>query len=132
MLQNWVVVCHYRIPIVVKKSVNGKLSYTRHAEVAVLLQWVYLLRRRGYKDADIRRKLGKECLIVVRINNDKSSSIPFKNSAPCSECITKLRQYNIQKIMYSLDDGTFHFERVRDLGEGRLSSGARALLRSSH
>lgn len=124
-------VCHNQIPIVVKKSVNGKLSYTRHAEVAVLLQWVYLLRRRGYKDADIRRKLGKECLVVVRINNDKSSSIPFKNSAPCSECITTLKHYNIQKIMYSLDDGTFHFERVRDLGEGRLSSGARALLRST-
>ena len=116
-----------------KKALKGHLtSYTRHAEVGALVNWVYLLRRRGYKDADIRRKLGKECLIVVRINNDKSSSIPFKNSAPCSECIAKLRQYNIQKIMYSLDDGTFHYERVRDLGEGRLSSGARALLRSSH
>jgi len=113
----------------VKKALKGKLSYTRHAEVGALMNYVFLLRRKGCKDADIRRKLGKECLIVVRINNDKNSPIPFKNSAPCSECIIKLREYNIQKIMYTLDDGTFHFERVRDLGEGRLSRGARALLR---
>ena len=125
------IVWRFLILIGVKKTDNGKISYTRHAEVAALLNYVYLLRRRGYKESDIRRKLGKECLVVVRINNDKNSPIPFKNSAPCSDCITKLRAYNIQKIMYTLDDGTFHFERVRDLGEGRLSRGARALLRDT-
>ena len=100
-----------------------------HAEVNIINKYIDQYRRKGYKDSVIRRKLGKECITVIRINNNKNSDIPFTNSAPCSQCIQYLKQHNIHKINYSLNDGTFHFERVKDLGEGRLSRGSRAIQR---
>jgi hypothetical protein len=103
-----------------------------HAEVNTINKYIALYRKKGYKDADIRRKLGKQCLIVVRINNNKNSSIPFTNSAPCNQCIEYLKQYNIQKIIYSIDDGSLHFERVKDLEGEHISRGQRAIIRKSN
>ena len=103
-----------------------------HAEVNIINKYISLYRRKGYKDSDIRRKLNKECITVIRINNNKNSNIPFTNSAPCSQCIQYLKTYNIKKINYSLNDGSLHFERVKDLGEGRLSRGNRAILREKN
>jgi len=100
-----------------------------HAELNIIKKYISLYRRKGYKDSDIRRKLNKECITVIRVNNNKHSNISFINSAPCSQCIESLKKYNIKKINYSLNDGSLHFERVKNLGEGRLSRGNRAILR---
>jgi len=100
-----------------------------HAEVNTINKYIALYRKRGYKDADIRRKLGKQCLIVVRISNDKNTECSVKNSAPCRDCIKYLKQYNIQKIIYSIDDGNLHFERVKNLEETHISRGQRSILR---
>ena len=116
-----------QIGIIVKK--NGKIAHTMHAEVNTINKYIALYRKKGYKDSDIRRKLGKQCLIVVRINNNKNAEFPVTNSAPCSDCIQYLKQYNIQKIIYSIDDGNLHFERVKDLIGTHISRGQRAILR---
>ena len=113
------------IAILVKK--NGKLSNTIHAEVNAITKYIELYRRKGYKDLDIRRKLGKETLVVIRI--EKRIENQFKNSAPCAECIKYLKQYNIQKIIYSIDDGSLQFSRVKELDDTHISRGQRALNR---
>ena len=112
------------IDILVKK--NGKLSNTIHAEVNTIIKYIELYRRKGYKDTDIRRKLGKETLIVVRFNTIANQ---FKNSAPCANCIQYLKQFNIQKIMYSIDDGSLQFSRVKELDTTHISRGQRAINR---
>ena len=111
---------------------NGKIAHTMHAEVNTINKYIDLYRKRGYKDSDIRRKLGKQCMIVVRINNNKNSEIPFTNSAPCTQCIAVLKQYNIKKIMYSIDNGTLHFERVKNLDSTHISRGQRAIIREKN
>ena len=116
---------------------NGKIATTIHAEVNTIQKYIELHRKKGYKDADIRRKLGKQCLIVIRINTklnrdrdrDMDRDSTLKNSAPCSECVKFLQNNNIHKIIYSLDDGTLYFSRVKDLDTTHLSRGQRAILR---
>lgn len=121
------------IAILVKK--NGKLSNTIHAEVNTINKYIESYRRKGYKDSDIRRKLGHETLIVIRIDKHRVDDNPIdirnklKNSAPCSECIKFLHHYNIQKIVYSIDDGSLQFSRVKDLDDTHISRGQRALNR---
>jgi hypothetical protein len=116
--------------IVILLIKNGKIATTIHAEVNTINKFIELHRKKGYKDSDIRRKLGKECLIVIRINKintefDKS----LKNSAPCANCVNFLKNNNIHKIIYSIDDGTLQFSRVRDLEDTHLSRGQRAMIR---
>ena len=116
---------------------NGKIATTIHAEVNTIQKYIELHRKEGYKDADIRRKLGKQCLTVIRINTklnrdrdrDMDRDSTLKNSAPCSECVKFLQNNNIHKIIYSLDDGTLYFSRVKDLDTTHLSRGQRAILR---
>jgi len=118
---------------------NGKISNTIHAEVNTITKYIDLYRRKGYKDIDIRRKLGKETLVVIRIAKnienhienhiDNHTENQLKNSAPCSECIKFLKKYNIQKIIYSVDDGSLLFSRVKDLDDTHISRGQRAINR---
>ena len=121
--------------IVILVKNNGKISNTIHAEVNTITKYIELYRRKGYKDVDIRRKLGKETLVVIRINKTKDTPIDnhienqLKNSAPCGECIKFLKQYNIQKIIYSIDDGSLKFSRVKELDDTHISRGQRAINR---
>ncbi len=129
--------------IVILVKNNGKISNTIHAEVNTITKYIDLYRRKGYKDIDIRRKLGKETLVVIRIAKnienhlenhidnhiDNHTENQLKNSAPCSECIKFLKKYNIQKIIYSVDDGSLEFSRVKDLDDTHISRGQRAINR---
>ncbi len=108
---------------------NGKTATTIHAEVNTINKFIELHRKKGYKDSDIRRKLGKQCLIVIRINTKIDRDNTLKNSAPCSNCVKFLQNNNIHKIIYSLDDGTLHFSRVKELDTTHLSRGQRAMIR---
>ena len=42
-------------------------------EVNTITKYIELYRRKGYKDGDIRRKLGKETLVVIRINTTSAN-----------------------------------------------------------
>lgn len=115
--------------IVILLIKNGKTASTIHAEVNTINKFIELHRKKGYKDSDIRRKLGKQCLIVIRINTKIDRDNSLKNSAPCSNCVKFLQNNNIHKIIYSMDDGTLHFSRVKDLDTTHLSRGQRAIIR---
>jgi hypothetical protein len=108
---------------------NGKTATTIHAEVNTINKFIELHRKKGYKDSDIRRKLGKQCLIVIRINTKIDRDNILKNSAPCLNCVKFLQNNNIHKIIYSMDDGTLQFSRVKDLDTTHLSRGQRAIIR---
>jgi len=110
---------------------NGKNAnqITTHSEENVIKKYINTYRRKGYNDNDIRRKLGKQCIIVVRINNDKNNDNIITNSAPCSNCIKFLKKNNIKKIIYSLNDGTLQFSKVKHLDDTHISRGQRAILR---
>ena len=109
---------------------NGKNAnqLTTHSEENVINKYINKYRRKGYNDDDIRRKLGKQCIIVVRISNDNI----ITNSAPCANCIKCLKNNNIKKIIYSLNDGTLQFSRVKDLDDTHISRGQRAILRKNN
>ena len=111
---------------------NGKNAnqLTMHSEQNVIDKYIKLYRRKGYKDDDIRRKLGKQCIIVVRINNNKNLDNIITSSAPCAQCVKCLKQNNIKKIVYSLEDGTLKFSRVRDLDDSHISRGQRSIIRN--
>ena len=106
---------------------NGKIANTIHAEVNTINKFIELHRKKGYKDSDIRRKLGKQCLIVIRINTKINKGLT--NSAPCVNCVKFLQNNNIHKIIYSMDDGKLQFSRVKDLETTHVSRGQRALIR---
>ena len=108
---------------------NGKIATTIHAEVNTINKFIELHRKKGYKDSDIRRKLGKQCLTVIRINTKLDRDNTFKNSAPCVNCVKFLQNNNIHKIIYSMDDGKLQFSRVKDLETTHVSRGQRALIR---
>jgi tRNA(Arg) A34 adenosine deaminase TadA len=110
------------------KNGNNANNVTMHSEQNVIDKYIKLYRRKGYKDSDIRRKLGKQCIIVVRISNDNI----ITNSAPCANCIKCLKNNNIKKIIYSLNDGTLQFSRVKDLDDTHISRGQRAILRKNN
>jgi hypothetical protein len=124
MLQNWVIRVLLIGILLIK---NGKIATTIHAEVNTINKFIELHRKKGYKDSDIRRKLGKQCLIVIRINTKMDRVLT--NSAPCSNCVHFLKNNNIQKIIYSLNDGTLQFSRVKELDTTHLSRGQRAMIR---
>ena len=46
--------------IVILLNKNGKIANTIHAEVNTIKKYIDLHRKKGYKDSDIRRKLGRE------------------------------------------------------------------------
>jgi len=124
MLQNWVILVLLIAILLIK---NGKIATTIHAEVNTINKFIELHRKKGYKDSDIRRKLGKQCLIVIRINTKMDRVLT--NSAPCLNCVHFLKNNNIQKIIYSLNDGTLQFSRVKELDTTHLSRGQRAMIR---
>ena len=72
-----------------------------------------------------RREVNKKINIDNRIDIEHK----FKNSAPCAECIKYLKHYNIQKIIYSIDDGSLQFSRVKELDDTHISRGQRAINR---
>ena len=132
MVLVWVIFLHLIVLKVEGKNGKNANQLTTHSEQNVIDKYIKLYRRKGYKDDDIRRKLGKQCIIVVRISNDKNVDTIITNSAPCSQCVKCLKKNNIKKIIYSLDDGTLQFSRVRDLDDTHISRGQRAILRKNN
>ena len=105
----------------------GSIKGTIHAEAAAIQNFIYTHQKKGY-DADyIRRKLKKQTLFVMRINNDAETfdSNPCRYSMPCTDCIKILHYYGIKKIVITTDSGSVEFMRSKELGEGVMSSGRR-------
>jgi hypothetical protein len=69
-------------------KISGYNRYNRysnttsiHAETVAINNFVFYYRKKGYKDEQIRRKLKKHSLLIIRINNDVDTIRPRFNSA---------------------------------------------------
>lgn len=56
-------------------------------------------------------------LIVIRYSAGK-----FSFSKPCKNCIEKIKEVGIKKVLYSDDDGNFIEEKTRDLESDHICS----------
>ena len=115
-------------------KISGYNRYNRysnttsiHAETVAINNFVYYYRKKGYKDEQIRRKLKKHSLLIIRINNDvdKAKKQPCRYSMPCTDCINNLNTHGIKQIIITTDDGKLESIRKNDYGDGIASSGRR-------
>jgi len=97
----------------------SKETCTCHAEVNVLEKLYNSYHRKG-KDKKINHIFRKTKLYIGRLTPGGGS----QNSAPCFQCIEKIRHYGIKKIIYCLDGkyyimNPFDFTRIY-MTEGQL------------
>ena len=72
-----------------------------HAEMHVLHKCLKVLQK---------KKIRKLTFYITRVSADGS----LKISAPCKDCLIKLEQYNVKRLIYSIDDNKFISVRNRD------------------
>ena len=77
----------------------SKETCTCHAELNVLHK-LYDSYHRKRKDKKIMSIFRKTILYVGRLTRGGNS----QNSAPCFQCIQKIRQYHIKKIIFCLEE----------------------------
>ena len=115
-------------------KISGYNRYNRysnttsiHAETVAINNFVFYYRKKGYKDEQIRRKLKKHSLLIIRINNDvdKAKKQPCRYSMPCTDCINNLNTHGIKQIIITTDDGKLESIRKNNYGDGIASSGRR-------
>ena len=94
-----------------------------HAEKVALTKFRRHHQMRAANDAKIRRKLKKTSILVVRLNPLTSTNpahthddIPqFKNSAPCYHCMELLKNYGVQKVVFTLDCGELQCKKDKSI-----------------
>ncbi len=94
---------------------TGYNDYKNHAEENAIQRasWV----RKGLNHRDIRRRMRKCVLIVVRSSKDA-----LGNSKPCRHCLDMIQEYGIKKVYYSVDSDTVMVERSNQMHTDYYSS----------
>lgn len=72
-----------------------KNTCTCHAEVNVLRR-TFQKYQRQYKEDKIKKIFRKTTLYISRLSNGEA----IQNSAPCVDCLTLIRQFNIKRIVF--------------------------------
>ena len=99
-----------------RTTYRGNICCSLHAEMDTVTRFlnsyikIHITRHQPEK---VRRKMGKYSLCVVRISEQLDGQQIYMNSLPCFDCIQKLKQTGIEKVIYSNQN----FEIV----SGRLS-----------
>jgi pyrimidine deaminase RibD-like protein len=106
---------------------HNKRGDSTHAEVAAITNFISLYRKKGYNDRQIRSKLGKHTLFIIRVNNDRESAKtnPCRYSMPCSDCICALKNFGVKNVVVTSDNGELLTIRCSQLTEGVTTSGRR-------
>lgn len=91
-----------------------------HAEINVLRQIYHKAKRRNKL-----RKMKRVILYISRVNGLGTGCGKY-NSAPCSRCIEVIKQMNIKKIVYFLDN-EFHIEKPVEYSHCHITSGSKYL-----
>lgn len=68
------------------------------------------------------KKCKKLHLVVVRVDDNGE----LCNSKPCSNCVQVLKNNNIRKVTYSVDDGGYVTMKTKNI-QGEASSGHRTI-----
>lgn len=119
-----VLICNGQIFTGYNHFTFGKNFITVHAEEDAICKFINMCRQKYWPDTYIRKKLKKATLITIRVKNDE-----IKCSAPCSNCLQMIRNYEIKHIIYSNNVEqenccVIQKKKVRDI-ENRPSSGYR-------
>lgn len=59
---------------------------------------------------------------VIRISFTEDNEIYLNSSKPCKSCILALKQYHINRIFYSTQDGNIKCEKIRDINDEYITS----------
>ena len=62
------------------------------------------------------RKLGKTDILVFR-----NSPAGIRNSKPCSQCISTMKNLNIRRVYYSIEDGSLVYEKISEIHSNHRS-----------
>jgi tRNA(Arg) A34 adenosine deaminase TadA len=84
------------------KDRYGIKTCTCHAEISVLIKLHYHLLKKC-KEHKINKIFKKTTLYISRVKNEDTSY----NSAPCFECLTMIKYYNVKRIIFYHDNEYF-------------------------
>jgi len=88
-----------------KDKIFNETTCTCHAEINVLIQLYNNLIKRS-KSRKIKRMFKKTTLYISRIKFSNNSY----NSAPCKECLDRIKFFNIKRIIFYLDDDYYSMD----------------------
>ena len=71
-------------------------------------------KSKGY--SKLFRKLGKTDILVFR-----NSPAGIRNSKPCSQCISTMKNLNIRRVYYSIEDGSLVYEKISEIHSNHRS-----------
>jgi hypothetical protein len=100
---------------------NSRYSMSIHAECDAINRCIFYYQMRKYTPQKIRRKMKKMGIIIVRLSTHSDSCL--RNSAPCIDCLLRIKEYGISKIGFSSNDGSFCYQKTRQLNNGITTSG---------
>ena len=90
---------------------DGKFIGSLHAERGV----IKIIKNDLRKNRKRRTKNGNYHICVVRIKEDINGRITYKNSKPCMDCLQLMKQYGVDKVSYSNNNGVIITEKVKDV-----------------
>ncbi len=99
-----------------------------HSEISALIALERKMAKSSYSIKDIRRKMKKITLYVIRINEQNQ----LRNSAPCAHCLYWIQKLGIKKIVYSIDDDTYISSNPNHLTTTHLSNSQRKLMKNKN
>lgn len=69
-----------------------------------------------YKNDKARRLLNNITIIVIRWNGTR-----FTGSKPCFYCCRLMKELGIKQVIYSLQDGSLHMDKVKNLSNDHIT-----------
>lgn len=98
-----------------REFINGQRQSSTHAEIATIYN---ILKRNsrptgGGPAGDIW---------VIRVLFDENDNPNLALSKPCKSCICALKQYGINRVFYSDENGKIVCEKVRDMSDTYVTS----------
>lgn len=93
---------------------RGKRIGSVHAELNAILKVPHFKKMKhgcyGWSVPDFNSRKKKYSVIVIRLGNNK-----LLNARPCCECLKVMKACKINKVYYSIDNGSIICEKVKDM-----------------
>ena len=108
---------HYYVPSnILFECKEGKSC---HAEIDLLQRICKQYKINNIEDINKKKLFKKLKIYLIRITSGNN----IMNSAPCFHCTKVLKKFNVKKIIYSKDDGTFYTCKVKDYRTNKITNG---------
>lgn len=110
---------------------NHELYCCSHSEIQCLYNW-WNRQIKGntnrYRIKEIKKKIKRMTLYIIRKSGDPNLNQVFTNSTPCHLCLSKIKSMNIKKIIFSNDKGKLEKYNTSYLENSHLSSSMKKCL----